>query len=153
MTAAESRWDARRRAREAALRLLYLAEVGRLDHEEAETVLGGVGPPDAPDLPGEALTFATDLARGAWADRAAIDAYLADASHNWRVERLAVVDRLILRLGVHEMRTTPDTPPRVVIDQAIELARLYSGDDGARFVNGVLDGVFRKLKEEGLVAE
>ena len=66
---------------------------------------------------------------------------------------MAVLDRTVLRLAVHELLSHPETPPRVVIDEAIDLARNYSGDEAAKFVNGVLDGVFRKLKEEGKVAE
>ena len=88
-------------------------------------------------------TYAIALAPGAWDDRETLDGYIADAARNWRVERLAVVDRLLLRLGVHELLAHPDTPPRVVIDEAIELARAYSGDEAAKFVNGVLDGVFQ----------
>jgi N utilization substance protein B len=64
-----------------------------------------------------------------------------------------VIDRLLVRLAVHELLSQPATPPRVVIDEAIELARSYSGDEAAKFVNGVLDGVFKRLKTEGKVVE
>jgi N utilization substance protein B len=66
---------------------------------------------------------------------------------------MATLDRLVLRLAVHEWTARPDTPPRVVMNEAIELARAFSGEDAARFVNGVLDGVLRVLKEEGKVVE
>ena len=74
-----------------------------------------------------------------------------DAAKNWRVERMAVLDRLVMQLAVEEMMRHRDSPPRVVISEAIELARAYSGEEAAKFVNVVLDGVYRKLKDEGLV--
>ena len=148
----DSPWQGRRRAREAALQMLYQTEVGQLPFVEAANSHGDIGG-DAIDLDDEARQFAVELARGSWQDKAAIDAYISDAARNWRVERLAVIDRLLLRLAVHELLAYPGTPPRVVIDEAIELARAYSGDDAAKFVNGVLDGVFKRLKEEGKVVD
>lgn len=112
-----------------------------------------VGGPDAIELDADAHEYAVALARGSWEARDVIDGYIADAARNWRVERLAVIDRLLLRLAAHELLDHPTTPPRVVIDEAIELARAYSGDEAARFVNGVLDGVFKRLKEEGKVVD
>jgi N utilization substance protein B len=150
--AGDSQWQGRRRAREAALQMLYQTEVGQLPFVEAarsHTALGD----DAVELDDEAREYAVELARGSWQARETIDGYIADAAHNWRVERLAVIDRLLLRLAVHELLSQPATPPRVVIDEAIELARSYSGDDAAKFVNGVLDGVFKRLKEEGKVVD
>ena len=79
----------------------------------------------------------------------ALDERLGQAARHWRVERMATLDRLVLRMAVHEWLALPETPPRVVINEAIELARAFSGEDAARFVNGVLDGVFRTLKAEG----
>ena len=148
----DSRWQGRRRAREAALQMLYQMAVGLQPLPEAAHTHAAIGA-DAVELDDESREFAIELARGAWQAKAAIDAYLADASRNWRVERLAVIDRLVLRLAVHELLQYPATPPRVVIDEAIELARLYSGDEAAKFVNGVLDGVFKRLLEEGKVVD
>lgn len=151
--AGDSRWEGRRRAREAALRLLYQADVGRLPMGEAARLQSVIGGADAVALDDEALAYAVALADGAWQGREAIDVYIADAARRWRVERLTVIDRLLLRLAVHELLDHPGTPPRVVIDEAIELARAYSGDEAARFVNGVLDGVFKRLKDEGKVID
>ena len=150
--AGDSRWEGRRRAREAALQMLYQAEVGQLPIDQAtgaDNVLGD----DALALDDPARAFAVQLARGSWETQQLLDSYIADASQNWRVERLAIIDRLLLRLAVHELLSLPATPPRVVIDEAIELARAYSGDEAARFVNGVLDGVFKRLKDEGKVID
>jgi N utilization substance protein B len=149
----DSRWQARRRAREAALQMLYQTEVGQLSMTDVAGSHGGIGGNDAIDLDDAARDYAVDLARGSWEARQALDEYISDAARNWRIERLAVVDRLLLRLAIHELLEHPDTPPRVVIDEAIELARAYSGDEAAKFVNGVLDGVFKRLKDEGKVVD
>ena len=149
--AGDSRWEGRRRAREAALQMLYQTEVGQLPVTEAAEAHSAVG--DAVELDDESREYAVELARGSWQAKSTIDGYLAEAVRNWRVERLAIIDRLLLRLAVHELLTQPATPPRVVIDEAIELARIYSGDEAAKFVNGVLDGVFKRLKDEGKVVD
>jgi len=147
------RWQGRRRAREVALRMLYLHEVGRLSPGDAAEWHGAIGGDEAIGLDDENREYAGRLARGTLDSRETLDEYIAEAARNWRVERLAVVDRLLLRLAVHEILAYPGTPPRVVIDEAIELARIYSGDEATKFVNGVLVGVFRRLKEEGKVVE
>lgn len=148
------RWARRRRAREAALRLLYRCEVGRLDEAGDVTALDGVyDEEEGGPLDGEEQRLAAALARGAWEARAALDARIAAAADNWRVERLAAVDRQILRLATHELLAWPETPPGVVLDEAIELARIYSGEEAARFVNGVLDAILRALRREGRVRD
>lgn len=70
-----------------------------------------------------------------------IDRQLSQAAENWRLPRMAAVDRNVLRLGVYELKFTPDTPPRVAIDEAIELARRFGSADSPAFVNGVLDRI------------
>lgn len=144
----ESRWAGRSRAREAAVQMLYQVEVGQLTVNDASRLHGVVGAPDVSGLDEEAEAYANALVRGAWESRGAIDERIADAARNWRVERMTVLDRTVLRLAVHELLAHPETPPKVVIDEAIDLARSYSGDEAAKFVNGVLDGVYRKLKDE-----
>lgn len=148
------RWDPRRRAREAALHMLYEMEVGGLSADDAARLQPLVGDEDAVAVDDAAAeSFARRLATGVWESRAELDGVIGEASTNWRVERLAVLDRLVLRLAVREWLTEPSTPPRVVLSEAIELARRYSGDEAARFVNGVLDGAFRRLKAEGRIVE
>jgi N utilization substance protein B len=149
----ESRWSGRHRARAAALQAMYQCEVGGLTLSEALRVLDHVGEPDAADLTDPDRRFAEALARGAVTDAATLDERIGQAARHWRVERMATLDRLVLRMAVHEWLALPETPPRVVINEAIELARAFSGEDAAKFVNGVLDGVFRTLKDEGKVVE
>lgn len=147
------RWAGRRRARAAALQALYECEVGGLTPQQAFGVLRRAGPPDVQDPGEDEHGFVAALVHGALADREALDERIGDAAENWRVERMAVLDRLVMRLALQEMLAHRDSPPRVVMSEAIELARAYSGEESARFVNGVLDGAYRRLKEEGRVAD
>lgn len=135
----------RSRAREAALQLLYRAEVGRLDAEAAKRAYWE----EAGDyLEGHAefavRDFAERLFDGVRADEAALDAVITGALRNWRLERVALIDRLILRLAAFELRKKDD-PPAVIIDEALELARRFGGDDSVRFVNGVADAIRKQL--------
>ena len=97
--------------------------------------------------------FVVSLVRGAVDHRDALDERIGDAAKNWRVERMALLDRLVMRLAIQELLSHRESPPRVVISEAIELARAYSGEEAAKFVNGVLDGAFKRLKDEGLVRD
>ncbi len=151
--AAASRWEGRRHARAAALQVLYECEVGGLNPAQALSVLDNVGLPEVAPLGEGDRAFASSLAEGVMAGAPAIDERLAQAARHWRVERMATLDRIVLRLAVHEWLAHPETPPRVVINEAIELARAYSGEEAAKFVNGVLDGVFRALRDEGRVVD
>ena len=130
----------RRQAREAALQILYLWEVGRTDPASA---IDAYFAEHAPEAPERVRSFARILVEGTIADLSAIDAIVARHSTNWRVDRLAVIDRLILRLAVWELRHAGDVPAAVVLNEAVELARRFSTDDAVRFVNGVLDAVRR----------
>jgi N utilization substance protein B len=85
------------------------------------------------------------LARGAARRAAEIDESISRHSEHWRIERMPAVDRNILRVAVYELLEEP-TPPPVVIDEALELARRFSGDESVPFVNGVLDAVMREMR-------
>lgn len=137
----------RRAAREAALQMLYQWEVGRTGAHEAIVTYWGAREPD------EALSetlreFADSLVHGTIRRVAEIDRLLSAHAVNWRLERMAILDRLILRLAIYELLAEPGTPPKVVINEAIELARSYSGDEAVGFVNGVLDAVRKELGRE-----
>jgi N utilization substance protein B len=97
---------------------------------------------DPPRLAGD--SFVEDLVRGTVERKAQIDEMITKHLQHWRLERMATVDRNILRLATYEMMTTA-TPPAVVIDEALELARRYSNDEAVQFVNGVLDAVRKEL--------
>ncbi|HWP99836.1 MAG TPA: transcription antitermination factor NusB [Vicinamibacterales bacterium] len=139
------RFDDRRRAREAALQMLYYWAVGRVSPEEAMAAYWSLQeppPPEAVRARAEALVRAT-------IDRLAeIDRLIAGAAERWRPERMAIVDRLILRLATGELLDPEGAPPAVVIDEALELARRFSGEEAVRFVNGVLDTIRRDLARQ-----
>ena len=140
--------ESRHRAREAALQMLYQWEVGRStmadvlrtfwQHEQA-----AIG-----DMSQEHRAFAERLAVGVTNAVGNVDPMIAEAAEHWRIERMNVMDRLILRLAIYEFVHEPDTPGRVVINEALELARTFSGDDSVRFINGVLDAIRRRLERE-----
>ena len=137
--------ESRHRAREAALQMLYQWEVGRLDMAEVNETfwpLRADGEPANEDV----QAFATRLAAGVADTVASLDPMIVEAAEHWRLERLNVLDRLILRLAIYELLHEPGTPSKVVINEALELARTFSGDDAVRFVNGVLDAVRRRLE-------
>ena len=148
-----ARWAGRHRARAAALQALYECEIGGLTPQQAIGVLHHAGPPDVHDPGEDEHAFVVALVRGAMDNRDGLDERIGDAAKNWRVERMAVLDRLVMRLALQELMAHRDSPPRVVISEAIELARAYSGEEAAKFVNGVLDGAYRRLKEEGAVVD
>jgi N utilization substance protein B len=90
--------------------------------------------------------FANLLFEGAAKDAAALDEAIAKHAENWRIERLAAIDRAILRLGIYELRGT-ETPPKVVLNEAVELAKKFSSEESGSFVNGVLDSFHKSLKK------
>ena len=134
--------SARHQAREAALQILYFCEAGRAPAEEALAVFFTE---HAPDAPGPVREFAARLVRGTLAEVAALDALIAAHSTNWRLDRLATIDRLILRMAVWELRHETGTPAPVVLDEAVELARTFGTEASVAFVNGVLDGIRKAL--------
>jgi len=137
----------RRRAREAALQMLYQSEVGRASAYEAIATYWPAHNADEP-LGEELRDFANELVRGTISRAKELDAILSTHAQNWRVERMAVIDRLVLRLAVFEFLAQRDTPSRVIINEALELARTYSGEDAVGFVNGVLDSVKKELRAD-----
>lgn len=152
--------NSRHRARKAALQMLYQWEVGRVSPQDAVRTYwpGRDAPPSADDEyadfdPEQAVdelgrAFANALVTGTIRRVAEIDAQIAAHAKNWRLERMAVLDRLILRMAIYELIAEPETPAKVIINEALELARTFSADDAVPFVNGVLDGVRKGLNRE-----
>jgi N utilization substance protein B len=92
-------------------------------------------------------TFANRLFEGAAKEAASLDEAIVKHAENWRLERLSAIDRAILRLALYELRST-DTPPKVVLNEAVELAKKFSSEDAGSFVNGILDA-FHKASPKG----
>jgi transcription antitermination protein NusB len=146
-SSAQTSPESRHRARAAAVQMLYQWEVGRVSmHEVLRTFWSH--PPEGSPLTDNLRTFATALATGTAEHVAEIDPLIVDAAEHWRIERMNVLDRLILRLAVYEFLHEPETPGKVIINEALELARSFSADDSVRFINGILDAIRRTLSRE-----
>ena len=128
----------RRLAREVALQALYVADVSRTPAEEAFSIVVRL---DDGELDAQTREFARDLALGALARVEELDGLIAARAQNWAINRMAAVDRNVLRLAAFELIARPETPIGVIIDEAIEIARKFSGDESTSFVNGVLDAL------------
>jgi N utilization substance protein B len=140
------RKDLRHRARETALQILYAWDIGQTDIDQAANTFftfQWVGEAPSDDL----RQFATELARETVSRLDAIDPLIAETTERWRPERMAVLDRLILRMAVCELLRNAGTPPPVIINEALELARTFSTEDAVKFINGMLDGVRKKIDE------
>ncbi|HWG41197.1 MAG TPA: transcription antitermination factor NusB [Gemmataceae bacterium] len=124
----------RSRAREVALQLLFQRDLNKgVDRPALERFVRDRLRDDT------LMPFCLGLYDGVAVHQTDIDRRLSEAAENWRLVRMAAVDRNVLRLGAYELLHTPDTPPNVALDEAIELARRYGSADSPAFVNGVLD--------------
>jgi N utilization substance protein B len=140
----------RHRSREAALQVLYSLDLAQPDG--ADLARAGAEAFESTsehfELPEGARAFAKELIAGVTAHRAALDDLLSAHARNWRLARMATVDRNVLRLAAFELLYST-TPAPVVIDEAVELARRFGGDKSPAFVNGILDAVAHAVRPEG----
>ena len=142
--------DRRHRAREAALQILYQWDVGRADVDRAVETFFDLQWADAKPPEDALRAFSASLAVETVRRLEEIDALIAASAENWRPERMAVIDRLILRMAVCEFVRDTDTPPAVVINEALELARTFSTEDAVKFINGMLDGIRKKIGDASI---
>lgn len=133
----------RRKGREFALQALYASEVGDITLDKAAADALGSDEP----VSGEMRDYGLKLAHAARKRTEEIDRLIGESAERWDVERLAVVDRIILRVAIAELMTEADVPSKVCINEAVEIARKFSTENSSRFVNGVLDAVARRLSE------
>lgn len=133
----------RRRAREAAVQMLYQMDASGLGAEDVVrlfwTNLGADGVDDSAGS--DSAEFANALVRGYWARHEEVDEVIRSSSQNWRLERMSRVDRNVLRLGVYELLALTDVPRKVTLNEAVELAKKFGAEGSASFVNGVLDRI------------
>ena len=132
----------RRRAREYALQLLFQID------------LTGSSPGEVfrefwinQETSTEVRSFSERLVNGVFARRVQLDRLIAGAAEHWRIERMAVVDRNVLRMAVYEMLHDPEIPDAVVIDEAIEVAKKYGSEESGSFINGILDSIRRRAPD------
>jgi len=138
---------ARHRSRQRALQVLFLADLHHQPvHEAISSFYTTQSSEDETPSHVTPDQFMEMLVQGTSDNVAEIDNWISKKSEHWRLERMPAVDRNILRMALFEMSKT-DTPPAVVIDEALELARQFSGDESVAFINGVLDAVRRDKPE------
>jgi N utilization substance protein B len=126
----------RHQARELALKALFQLEASDDDPEEVLSYHATEGAATA-----DVTAFAGQLVRGVLANRDKLDAILSEASDNWKLEQMAKVDRIVLRIAVYEITIDRRVPTKAAINESIELAKTFSGDEAGRFVNGILGRV------------
>lgn len=133
----------RRKSRELVLQMLFQLDMGGHTPDQVRHTFWA----ERKDLDEKVRGFADDLFRVASDREAEIDEIIERNAEHWRMERMAAVDRNVLRAGVAEFLGYPDTPRPVVINEALEIARRFSTPESVQFINGVLDSVARQLGE------
>jgi N utilization substance protein B len=145
----------RRTCREAAMQALYLCDAqGSFSHETADLFSShflriGLNDHGENTLPQESDPFYQEIIDGVLSNREAIDSAIGLASKNWSIARMALVDRNILRVAVYEILYRLDVPPKVAINEAIEIAKEFASPEGPTFINGVLDEVVSRRGVNG----
>ena len=130
----------RTRARELALQVLYVFDQRGAEIADEIDQIVDRGDPD-----GQVRAFARNVVKGTIENRDGIDKQITDVAENWNLHRMAVVDRNVLRLACYEILFLDDIPPKVSINEAIELAKKFSTIESGRFVNGILDKINQHL--------
>jgi N utilization substance protein B len=136
----------RTKARECALKILYAVDIRKESPEEYARLFWE----DHPSIKSEVREFCAFLAEGVSKNKASIDSFISKYATNWDIKRMPAIDRNILRLATFELLYSEDIPPKVAINEAIEMAKRYGDKDSGKFVNGVLDKINkteRKTKE------
>lgn len=136
----------RRQAREIALRILYALE---LSGNSLLFTLGELHENEQPDK--ELAQFIDRLIIKTYETREETDELIRNRSANWKFERIAIIDRIVMRIAISEILHFFDIPPKVSIDEAIELSKQYSTEKSSSYINGVLDGVYEDLKRENRI--
>jgi transcription antitermination factor NusB len=133
----------RRQAREFGIQVLFHMEFNPGDPDDVFDLMAKhFNPPET------IRAFSRSLVRGVCEKKDYLDTLIRQASMNWRLERMASVDRCILRLGIFEMLFVQDIPPKVSIDESVELGKIYGTEDSGAFINGVLDSLFNTLQQD-----
>jgi N utilization substance protein B len=131
----------RHQARELALKVLFQVDA---DGEEADQAIRYQAGEDGASS--EAAAFAAELVHGVLQNQEQLDAAIADASRNWKLEQMAKVDRVVLRIAIYEIAISRSVPVRAAINESIELAKTFSGEESGRFVNGILGKIAAGVK-------
>jgi N utilization substance protein B len=141
--ATKTNFTIRRRARECALQVLYQMDVSGHSAEDALAAYW-----QHFESPKDVQDYAGDLVRGVETQRAGIDTRIQGASHHWKLDRMAKVDRNVLRLAVYELLFRDDIPKRVSLNEAIEIAKRFGTEDSGKFINGILDQISSSVTKD-----
>jgi transcription antitermination protein NusB len=133
----------RRKSRELTLQMLFQADMGKQDSDQVRESFRR----ERGDVGDDVRDFAEDLFRVATSRSAEIDGLIEGHAEHWRMQRMAAVDRNLLRGAVAELLGFPTTPRAVIINEALEIARKYSSPESVQFINGVLDSVSKELEK------
>ena len=125
----------RRQAREASLQVLYLCDICNFEPDSVDGALVF----RSLNVPNSSCEFAEKLVSGTWAKKKMLDGIISRYAENWELDRMAAIDRNILRMSAFEITDMPETPLSVIIDEAVEIAKKFSTADSGKFVNGILD--------------
>ena len=136
----------RRKSRELTMQMLFQGDLGKQTAAEVSTLFW----PSRDDVDAETRGFAEDLYRVATTRQPEIDALIEAHSQNWRLERMATVDRNLLRAAVAEMLGYPSTPAPIIINESLEVARRYAAPESIHFLNGILDAISRDILKQRL---
>jgi transcription antitermination protein NusB len=136
----------RRKSRELTMQMLFQGDLGKQNPDEVRKLFWT----SRDDVDQETRGFAEDLHRVASSRQEEIDGLIERHSQNWRLERMPVVDRNLLRAAIAEMLAYPNTPAPIIINESLEVARRYAAPESIHFLNGVLDAVARDLLKQRL---
>jgi|SRR5690242_6798900 len=136
----------RRKSRELTMQMLFQGDLGKQTPDQVRKLFW----PSRDDVDDETRGFAEDLYRVATTRQTEIDALIEAHAQNWRLERMATVDRNLIRAAVAEMLGFPNTPAAIIINESIEVARRYAAPESVQFLNGVLDAIARDLLKKRL---
>ncbi|HEX7158963.1 MAG TPA: transcription antitermination factor NusB [Edaphobacter sp.] len=136
----------RRKSRELAMQMLFQGDLGKQTPEQVSKLFW----PSRDAVDDEVRGFAEDIYRVATTRQDEIDKLIEQHAQNWRIERMAVVDRNLMRAAVAEMLGYPNTPAAIIINESLEIARTYAAPESVQFLNGVLDAVARDLLKQRL---
>ena len=144
----------RRRSREVALQMLFQLEVSGIPPQEAFDLYYDILSSDEDrelNVPASARPFAEALVEGVYLHKSEIDELIISASENWRLERMSLVDRNVLRIALYEMLYCSDIPPKVSINEAVDLGKSFGSADSGAFINGILDHALAELQKQGRI--
>ena len=130
----------RTKSREYALQMLYQVDIRKATTQQVMVGFWGAHEAETEDI----KTFANQLVIGTVEQRDGLDALISSHTDNWDLNRMAVIDRNILRLGTYELLHVQDVPAKVCINEAIELAKRFGDTDSSKFINGILDAIHKK---------